>query len=376
MHLQQIPTLFLIGVGALAAACSGSANKSHNGDGDASVVAGSTAGGGATDTRPISSSLGSGGHSSAGTTGAGGATSTGSTTGGAGATGSSGAAGNGGGSGTAGSLGSGGTASAGGATGAGGTTGTGGRSGTAGSLGSGGTASAGGATGSGGGSGTAGRPGSGGTASAGGAAGTGGSVGSGGLPGSGGSGTGGAGGSVPNTGGSGAGGSGGTTTRDAGASDVALDAQTFDGTPSSSLDDCFAGLPKAVGMQLVATKSSADGRVRIRIALDTEHWVSTSGTFAWGLIRFGVEMDGAVTCITDRASLVYQGSHHNCADSATAIAGTTTYSMSAPEWEETSLTITTGGTSAGPYLLTSSSCAMTQSELPGTLKCRPHGGGC
>lgn len=127
---------------------------------------------------------------------------------------------------------------------------------------------------------------------------------------------------------------------------------------TGTLESCFVGLPAQVGAQMIATKSTADGRVRMRIALDTEDRGGTSGTLAWGLIRLAVEVDGVVTCITDRSALHYSGSHHNCDDTATGKAGTTTYSLVAPDRATATLTIESNGSSAGPYTLTDTACAM------------------
>jgi hypothetical protein len=107
---------------------------------------------------------------------------------------------------------------------------------------------------------------------------------------------------------------------------------------------------------MVATKATADGRIRVRIALDTENRMGTSGTYGWGLIRLGVEVDGVVTCIKDRANLGYGGSHHNCSDTASATSGTTTYSFVAPDRSPAALTIKSGGTTTGPFTLTDTDC--------------------
>jgi hypothetical protein len=277
------------------------------------------------------------------------------------------------------------------AVGTGGRTGNGGQSGsptTGGTVGSGGQG-AGGAVAAGG------QTGFGGSARTGGTMGSGGAGGAtktdGGLDasGAGGRGTGGV---VPGTGGSG--GTGGTNPNDAGGPDLAdvaverVDASgdgsgpdavadqardlvapdsppdvpaTNDGNDADvpttgTLDDCFKGLPAPVGWQMVATKSTADGKVRVRIALDTEDRMGTSGTYGWGMIRLGVEVDGVVTCITNRANLGYQGSHHNCSDTASATSGTTTYSFVAPDRSPASLTINSNGTIMGPYTLTDTEC--------------------
>lgn len=139
-----------------------------------------------------------------------------------------------------------------------------------------------------------------------------------------------------------------------------------------TLESCFVGLPAQVGVQMIATKSTADGRVRLRIALDTEDRGGTSGTLGWGLIRLAVEVDGDVACITDRSALRYTGSHHNCSDTATGKAGTTTYSLAAPDRATATLTIESNGSSVGPYTLTDTACAMWWSA-GAQITCRSGG---
>ncbi len=127
---------------------------------------------------------------------------------------------------------------------------------------------------------------------------------------------------------------------------------------ATTLESCFAGLPAQVGAQMIATKSTADGRVRMRIALDTEDRGGTSGTYGWGLIRLAVEVDGVVSCMADRSALSYKPSHHNCNDTATGSSGTTTYAITAPDRPTATLTIESNGVTAGPYTLDDTACAM------------------
>lgn len=145
-----------------------------------------------------------------------------------------------------------------------------------------------------------------------------------------------------------------------------------DGPASISLDDCFTGLPAPEGTQMVATKSSSNGRYRIRIALDTEDRFGTSGTIPWAMIRLGVEIDGIVTCITNRASLGYVVSHHNCDDTAAATLGTTSYALAAPDRSTTELTINNGVSTVGPIVLTDTACVMARPIGP-SLQCSSGG---
>jgi hypothetical protein len=150
------------------------------------------------------------------------------------------------------------------------------------------------------------------------------------------------------------------------------DGVTADSGSTGTFDSCFVGLPAQDGAQMIATKSTADGRVRMRIALDTEDRMGTSGSLGWGLIRLAVEVDGIVTCITDRSALSYTASHHNCNDTATGKSGTTTYALTAPDRSTVTLTIDRNGTPAGPYTLTDTTCTMMWSPTV-PLTCRSGG---
>lgn len=189
------------------------------------------------------------------------------------------------------------------------------------------------------------------------------------------------------SGGSQTGGSGGNANLDGGADlgsgpDATLDTARPDGPAdlaqnrdtggnNTSFDACFADLPKPVGTQMIATKQSSDNRIRIRIALDTEDRMGTSGTYGWGLVRLALEVDGEVTCMKDRTSLKYTGSHHNCSDSATATSGSTTYTIKAPDRSQAQIIIN-GGTVNGTWSLTDSTCSMAGSlALP--AGCRSGG---
>lgn len=156
--------------------------------------------------------------------------------------------------------------------------------------------------------------------------------------------------------------------KDASMADAGADASI----PGSTLDDCFAGLPAPVGPQMLATKSSADGRLRIRIALDTMNMPGTPGTAPWKLIRLGVEMDGSVTCIADAADLAYTASHHNCADKASASAGTMAFNLTTPDRPNATLTARDGGNVVvDSVVLTDVTCTMRTSYGP--EQCRSGG---
>lgn len=90
---------------------------------------------------------------------------------------------------------------------------------------------------------------------------------------------------------------------------------------------------------MVATKRSADGRLRLRIALDTMGQFGTPGTMPWRLVRLGVEADEVVTCVREAAALTYVGSHHNCLDEAQASAGARTFELRGPDRSVTLFTV-------------------------------------
>jgi hypothetical protein len=222
--------------------------------------------------------------------------------------------------------------------------------------------------------GTGGSSGSGGagTGGASGASGSGGASGAGGIAGSGGNvaGSGGGAGTAPDasSGGQGGGGSnldGGTTPiPDASPStpdsdpgrDVARDGGGTN--PSGSLEDCFAGLPAPVGLQQIDTKASADGRVRLRMALDTENNAGLGN--GWVLIRFGVIVDGVLTCVKDRAQLMYTPSHHNCLDTAQVTAGAVRYQMTHPNFASMQISALMGAAPLwGPTTLLTTTCTAT-----------------
>lgn len=176
----------------------------------------------------------------------------------------------------------------------------------------------------------------------------------------------------PGGGGSGGGGSvggGGGGRAGGGAGDGGGGGGSAGGGP---LDECFAGLPGRVGTQMLATKKSADGRIRVRIALDTADRGGTSGTMGWGLVRLGVELDGAVSCITQPSQLSYVGSHHNCLDKAGATAGAMTFELEDPDDGSTSLTVRKDGTVVHEsVVLTDESCSSSTPIGPQT--CRSGG---
>jgi hypothetical protein len=234
------------------------------------------------------------------------------------------------------------------------------------------------AGGNGGSGGSAGRGGSGaggsaGKGGAGGNAGTGGggSGGSGVGGGGGSTGTGGAGGTTPDAGrdaagGGGAGGSGG-------------------GTGGSFLDDCFKGLPAPAesAKQQIATKVSADGTIRMRIALDDGGRIGTSGTVGWKVIRFALEKTGEPPiCIPTFPSDLenpYKSITHNCKDTLTVSSGQRRYELTWPdtgaEQSDTVISALTGATmNWGPIKLMTVTCTpLPPPKPPAQTTCRSGG---
>lgn len=142
---------------------------------------------------------------------------------------------------------------------------------------------------------------------------------------------------------------------DTGAADlISRDTGVSDGNSGVTLDSCFADLPAAVGTQLIATKRNSSGTIRIRILLDTENRMGLG--YAWGLLRFGAEVNGRVTCITDRKQLNYIPSRHNCTDMASATAGTLRFNLDWPSVSPTRLNIFDGAVQTFGEMVTDVSC--------------------
>jgi hypothetical protein len=223
-------------------------------------------------------------------------------------------------------------------------------------------------------------------------AGGGGSGGSGGVGGSGGTGGGsggaggggGRGGTGGNGGSAGSGGSGGSGGRpaDAGAdrgadqrpADMGRDTGPDGGNANAGLDACFAGLREGVGRFQLATKVSADGKYRMRIAMEA-NGIGTSGTYTWVPIRLALEVDGTNVCISSETALaamdVYKGSRHNCTDVLTVVADGRRYEIAAPDTKTTepgprtvsTLSVFDGAARVlGPVMLSTSTCV---TRVPG-----------
>lgn len=108
------------------------------------------------------------------------------------------------------------------------------------------------------------------------------------------------------------------------------DAGTHDASTGDAgeltLDACFAGLAPRPNGSFVGTLvfESEDGSVEVRLAREPGDRTSVGETFPYDLVRFGIERNGVVECITDRDQLAYDFGHHNWNDTATA-EGNATY---------------------------------------------------
>jgi hypothetical protein len=152
--------------------------------------------------------------------------------------------------------------------------------------------------------------------------------------------------------------------------DTAATPDTGMAMTGKSLDECFAGLRPLVGSAQDATRASADGKYKVRLALETDGRTGTSGSHAWAAIRFAIETPEGTACVTDEAALAmaYKGSHHNCMDVLTVDAGGRRYVIQNPDsaveygdptkWRrQGSLSIFMGATMvAGPIVMQTSKC--------------------
>jgi len=86
-----------------------------------------------------------------------------------------------------------------------------------------------------------------------------------------------------------------------------------DGAVPGSLDDCFAGLAPRVATRTVNLLDfeAEGGAVRVRLAREVGERSFVGETLPYDLVRFGLERDGAVDCVTDPGALAYDFGHHN-----------------------------------------------------------------
>jgi hypothetical protein len=140
------------------------------------------------------------------------------------------------------------------------------------------------------------------------------------------------------------------------ARDVAIDQPWAD-----LLDACFEGLPAPVGLQVLANKSSDDGTTQVRLALDTMGGFGLA--YPWTMVRLGIVIEGALTCVTEKRDLTYTVTHHNCNDGASASAGTTRFEVVRPADTASELRVYDGGTLDRAIPLTTASCV--RSDGPG-----------
>ena len=102
---------------------------------------------------------------------------------------------------------------------------------------------------------------------------------------------------------------------------------------AKSVDECFTGLRALVGAFQDATRTSADGKYTLRLALETADRGGTSGSYAWAAVRVALETPEGSLCISDETTLAgaYKGSHHNCMDTLTVGYGNTRYVIRNPD---------------------------------------------
>jgi hypothetical protein len=137
-----------------------------------------------------------------------------------------------------------------------------------------------------------------------------------------------------------------------------------------SVDECFVGLRALKGSSQDATRASADGKYKMRLALETADRGGTSGSYAWAAVRFALQTPDVSICVTDESALAsaYMSSHHNCMDVLTVSSGGRSYVVRTPDsavdyvdktkWRrDGSLTISMGGAmTAGPITLLTTRC--------------------
>jgi hypothetical protein len=153
--------------------------------------------------------------------------------------------------------------------------------------------------------------------------------------------------------------------------------------PHDDFADCMLGLNGPFGTQQTAVKASADGSVRVWIALDTRDNLGTSGTYGWEVQRLAVEREGKTECFITfpvGSTNPYTGSRHNCMDRLVVTGGGgVRYELEAPstgpEQASTVISAFMGGTRIwGPYTLVTTKCA--QETATTTLSMCRSGGPC
>ena len=101
-----------------------------------------------------------------------------------------------------------------------------------------------------------------------------------------------------------------------------------------TIESCFADLRAGMGSYQVGTKTSADGKVRYRLALETADRFGTSGTKPWGAYRFAIETPNVSVCVTESGLVnAYKTTHHNCMDTFEVTSGGRRYVIEAPDFD-------------------------------------------
>jgi hypothetical protein len=139
------------------------------------------------------------------------------------------------------------------------------------------------------------------------------------------------------------------------------------GSGGDFLDQCFASLGTLAGRYQIATKASANGQTRARVALmrDPMFPVSTPGSIPWLFVRFAFEQGTVRVCASQPGQLKYMGSLHNCNDTATVTVGGVVYRLVAPDRSTTK--ISAMGEAAFPEVtLTNTACRSSDNNMCGS----------
>ncbi len=120
------------------------------------------------------------------------------------------------------------------------------------------------------------------------------------------------------------------------------DAPAFDGG-GDAFAQCFDGLEPGEGFLNFLDFETLDGAIRVKFARERGNGTPPSGeTYPYDLVRFAIQRDGAVECITSDDALQYDYARHNWDDDITAMGRSTylvhvEYSFNAepPGWTDT-----------------------------------------
>jgi hypothetical protein len=137
------------------------------------------------------------------------------------------------------------------------------------------------------------------------------------------------------------------------------------------LAQCFEDLRPLQGWFMKATKLSADGKVQVRLAVETADRFGTSGTSPFALVRFAIVADGKMACLTSPPAGAYKVTHHNCKDTASVTVDDIRYELSDPVSPITPISAFMGTIRQwGPLPLNDATCTVGSSYPAGSeTKC-------